>query len=197
MGAPGKLLFVAGSSRKDSYNRRLATLGVHIATANGLQATLAELSDYPMPIFNGDAETKEGPPKAAVRLKALMEEHCAICIAAPEYNAGITPLLKNTLDWVSRVRSADEAPLQVFRTRVFGLCSASPGGFGGMRGLLQLRQTLTIGLGALVLPEQVSIPRANEAFDANGHLIDKGAQENFKLLIQKLASSANALQGTG
>jgi NAD(P)H-dependent FMN reductase len=190
-----KLLFFAGSARQGSYNRRLAKLAADIAKANGLSSTLLELRDYPMPIYDGDVEAAEGPPENARKLKKVMAEHGGIFIAAPEYNASITPLLKNTLDWVSRVRGENEAPLEVFRTRVFALASASPGGFGGMRGLIVLRQTLQLGLGALVLPEQLSIARAGEAFDDHGHLKDKGQQASLKSIIRKLAETGRLLQG--
>lgn len=195
MSVDAKLLFLAGSIRTGSHNRRLAELGAEIARVNGIAATLADLKDYPMPLYDGDLEANQGPPEAAVRLKALLGEHLGIFIIAPEYNASITPLLKNTLDWVSRVRSQNEAPLQVFRTRVFALGSASPGGFGGMRGLITLRQSLALGLGCLVLPEQISVSRAHDAFEDNGHLKDKGLMETYKAIIQKLARSAQVMHG--
>lgn len=195
MAGSTKLLFLAGSSREASFNKRLARLGAEIAAANGIPATFADLGDYPMPLYDGDVEAANGPPANAAKLKALMEVHAGIFIAAPEYNAGITPLLKNTLDWVSRVRLAGEAPLQVFKTRVFAVGSASPSGHGGVRGLITLRQCLQLGLGALVLPDQVTVPRAGEAFDDHGHLQDKAVQEQLKTLIQKLARAAHVLHG--
>jgi NAD(P)H-dependent FMN reductase len=190
-----KLLFFAGSARAGSLNKRLALLAEQIAIANGIPSAFADLGDYPMPIYDGDLEAAEGPPENARKLKALMGVHSGIFIVAPEYNAGITPLLKNTLDWISRVRDEGEPPLQVFRTRVFALASASPGGFGGIRGLVATRQTLELGLGALVLPDQLAIPRATDAFDTDGHLKDKGQQEALKGLIETLARAAKALHG--
>jgi chromate reductase, NAD(P)H dehydrogenase (quinone) len=189
-----KLLFIAGSVRQGSYNKRLAMLAAEIAEANGLNSHFADLRDFPLPLYDGDLEKVSGPPDNAHRLKAIFSAHHGIFIAAPEYNASITPLLKNALDWVSRVRVETEAPLQVYRTRPFALGSASPGGFGGMRGLIVLRQTLTLGLGAVVLPEQISVPRANEAFDQRGHLQDKGQQELLKAMLQKLANAARVMK---
>jgi NAD(P)H-dependent FMN reductase len=148
-----------------------------------------------MPIYDGDLESREGPPENARKLKALMEVHAGIFIASPEYNAGITPLLKNALDWVSRIRDDQEIPLQVYKTRVFAISSASPGRFGGIRSLIALRQSLVLGMGALVLSEQVAIPNAAEAFDERGHLKDKAQQELLKALIQKLARAAKILHG--
>jgi NAD(P)H-dependent FMN reductase len=190
-----KLLFIAGSVREGSFNSRLAQLAADIAEVNGLAAQFTDLRAYALPLYDGDLEKASGPPENALRLKDLFSAHHGIFIAAPEYNASITPLLKNSLDWISRVRVESEAPLQVYRTRPFALGSASPGGFGGMRGLIVLRQTLTLGLGAVVLPEQLSVPRANAAFDERGHLKDKGQQELLKAMIQKLASAARVMKG--
>jgi NAD(P)H-dependent FMN reductase len=190
-----RLLFMAGSARSESHNKKLARLGVAIADANGIGATFADLGDYPMPIYDGDYESTDGPPENARKLKALMGAHTGIFISSPEYNASISPLLKNALDWVSRIRIEGEAPLEVYKTRVFALGGASPGGTGGLRGLFTLRQSLELGMGALVLPDQFLVPRAHEAFDEQGHLKDKDAQERFKALIQKLARAAHVLHG--
>lgn len=190
-----RLLFISGSTREKSFNKRLAKLGERIADANGIAATFADLGDYPMPIYNGDDEVREGSPDNARKLKALMKVHSGIFIASPEYNASFSPLLKNAIDWVSHTKDEGEAPLEVYKTRVFALGSASPGGMGGLRGLSQLRLVLEIGLGALVLPDQFAVPRAVEAFDADGHLKNKDSQETFKQLIQKLARAAHVLHG--
>jgi chromate reductase len=190
-----KLLFLTGSAREASFNKQLAKLGAEIAHANGISTTFADLGDYPMPIYNGDDEASSGPPENAHKLKALMQVHRGVFIAAPEYNASISPLLKNALDWVSRVRDDGETPLQVYKTRVFALGSASPGGYGGMRGLMALRQSMEIGMGALVLPDQISVARAGEAFDTHGHLKDKGLMELYRSIVQKLAHAARITQG--
>ena len=190
-----RLLFFAGSAREKSWNKKLAKLGEMIADANGIKATFADLADYPMPIYCGDIETKDGPPDNARKLKALMNVHTGIFIASPEYNASFSALLKNVIDWVSHTRDEGEQPLEVFRTRVFALGSASPGGMGGLRGLSQLRLVFELGLNALVLPDQFAVPRAVDAFDEQGHLKNKDAQEQFKLLIQKLARAAHVLHG--
>lgn len=191
-----KLLFFAGSAREGSHNKKLARLAAQIAEANGIAATFADLGDYPMPLYDRDLEIGNGVPDNARKLRALMEVHGGILVAAPEYNASITPLLKNTLDWISRVRLEGEPPLQVFKTRVFAIVSASPGRFGGVRGLLTLRQVLSVGLQALVLPDQLSVPHAADAFDEKGHLKDKAQQELLKGIVGKLARAAKVLHGT-
>jgi len=190
-----RLLFFAGSAREKSFNKRLAKLGAAIAEANGIAATFADLADYPMPIYNGDLEAREGVPENARKLKALMGVHTGIFIASPEYNASFSPLLKNTIDWISHTRDEGEAPMEVFKTRVFALGAASPGGMGGLRGLSQFRLVLELGIGALVLPDQFAVPRALEAFEESGHLKNKDSQEQFKKLIQKLARAAHVLHG--
>ncbi len=190
-----RLLFVSGSARKNSVNKQLARLGVAIAEANGIPATFLDLGDYPMPIYDGDLEAEEGPPDQARKLKHVMGLHTGIFIASPEYNSSISPLLKNAIDWVSRVREDDEEPLEVFRTRVFAIGAASPGTLGGLRGLNAVRQVLELGVGALVLPEQFAVARAGDAFDEHGHLKDKDMQGKFKTQIQKLARAAHVLHG--
>jgi NAD(P)H-dependent FMN reductase len=190
-----RLLFFAGSARTGLHNMRLAKLGTAIAEANGIAATFADLGDYPLPLFNQDIQNTEGIPENARKFEALMRVHTGIFIACPEYNASITPLLKNTLDWVSRIRNDGEEPLAVFKTRVFALGSSSPGGMGGLRGLNTVRTVLELGLGALVLPEQFAVPRAMEAYDEHGHLKNKESKESFKTLIQKLARAAHVLHG--
>ena len=189
------LLFFAGSARTASYNKRLARLGALIADANGIPATFADLGDYPMPVYDADLQERDGVPDNARKMEALMKVHTGIFIACPEYNASITPLLKNTLDWISRIKNEGEEPLAVFKTRVFALGSASNGGLGGLRGLNTVRTVLELGTGALVLPDQFAVPRAADAFDDHGHLRNKESQELFKSLIQKLARAAHVLHG--
>jgi chromate reductase, NAD(P)H dehydrogenase (quinone) len=190
-----KLLFLAGSARAGSLNVKLTKLAAAIATANGLPATFADLGDYPLPLYDGDLEAKSGVPDNAAKLKALMLIHKGVFIASPEFNASITPLLKNTLDWISRVKDDGEAPLYVFKSRVFALGAASPGGFGGLRGCLATRQVLELGLGALVLPDQILVPKAMSAFDEHGHLVDKTLNGQLKAVVERLAVAARVLHG--
>jgi NAD(P)H-dependent FMN reductase len=182
-----RFLFFAGSTREGSFNRKLAALAHHIASANGLEAVLVELKDYPMPFYNGDLEAKEGVPERARAFKALLAEYQGVFIASPEYNSSVAPLLKNTLDWVSRVK--DDEP-DVFRSRVFAVSGASPGYYGAMRSLLHLRQILEIGLGASVIPQQIAVPRAMDAFEGDGSLKDKAQQTLCKKVVEALAVAA-------
>jgi NAD(P)H-dependent FMN reductase len=141
-----------------------------------------------MPIIT--ATSAAGPPERARAFKALLGEYEGVFIASPEYNASVTPLLKNTLDWVTRVRAKGESGLEVFQSRVFAIGGASPGNYGGMRSLLQLRQILAVGTGALVIPQQVAVPRAAGAFEEDGSLKDEAQQKLCTNVVEALAVAA-------
>src|SRR5262249_42041861 len=152
------------SLRTRSYNSRLAAIAVKELALADADVTLISLADYPLPLYDADITAKSGPPAYAVKLKQLLGAHSGVFIASPQYNASITPLLKNTIDWISVVRERDEAHLAVYQNRAFALGAASPGRSGGMQSLITLRQVLAIGCRAFVVPEQVTIPNAAEAF---------------------------------
>lgn len=189
-----RLLFFAGSTRQDSYNRKLARNAHEAAQKHGFEAELLELADYPMPIYNADLQDREGPPENASKLRERIRACHGVFITSPEYNASVTPLLKNTLDWMSRVKEGDEPPLQLFKTRVFAIGAASPGGFGGMRSLITLRQILSLGMGALVLPEQVVVANAASAFDENGQLTNERANSILEAAVERLGDAARRFQ---
>ena len=163
-----KILAFAGSTRRDSWNRKLIGSAVISAKKNHASVTLIDLADYPLPLYDGDLEAASGVPENALKLKALFKSHNALLIAAPEYNSSVTPLLKNTLDWVSREWQG-ESGLVPYQHKVAAIMAASPGQFGGMRMLPHLRQILNT-LGVLVLPAQLSVPSADKAFDEHGKL---------------------------
>jgi len=181
-----RLVFFAGSAREGSHNKKLARLGQHIAEANGIEAMFVDLADYHMPIYHGDLEDAEGVPERARAFKALVEEYDGVMIVTPEYNASIPPLLKNTIDWVSRVKDKPD----VYKTRVFAVSGASPGYYGAMRSLLTLREILSVGLGALVIPQQMALPRASQAFEDDGSLKDEKQQKMFADVVEALAVAA-------
>lgn len=164
-----KILALSGSIRRDAWNRKLIQVAAEAARAAGGNVTLLDLADYPLPLYNGDLEDREGLPDNARRLKALFKEHDAFLIASPEYNSSIPPLLKNTIDWVSREWQG-ESGLVPYQGKVAAIMAASPGSLGGMRMLPHLRQVLN-ALGVLVLPAQFSLAHADQAFDPeNGAL---------------------------
>jgi NAD(P)H-dependent FMN reductase len=184
-----KILVFAGSIRTGSHNARLAALAAKLLTLADADVTHISLQDFPMPLFDGDLEAKSGPPDHAVKLKRLMMRHDGVFIASAEYNASLTPLLKNTIDWVSRVRDTTELPLAVFKNRVFALGAASAGTLGGYRSLIALRQVLELGCGATVLPEQVAVRDAPHAFDEHDNLRDPRIAEAFAALLRRLVEA--------
>lgn len=185
MRAPRILVF-AGSTRSGSYNGRLAGHMMKRLALAEAEVNLISLADYPLPIFDADLEKEKGAPENSLRLKRLFQHHDGVFIASPEYNTSLTPLLKNTIDWVSRLSDDGEPPSAAFKNRVFALGAASPGQFGGMRGLIGLRAILEIGLGALVIPEMVSVPKAREAFDENGELKEGPPARHADAAVKRL-----------
>jgi chromate reductase, NAD(P)H dehydrogenase (quinone) len=181
-----KILAFAGSARKDSFNKRLVKVAVVGAQAAGAEVTYLDFRDLPLPLFDEDLERAEGMPDNVLKLKAMMKAHQGFLIACPEYNSSITTLLKNAIDWASRP-ATDESPLACFTGKVALLMSASPGGLGGLRGLVHVRSILG-NIGVLVLPEQKAIGNAHQAFDENGNLKDRSQQESIEQLGHKLVT---------
>jgi chromate reductase, NAD(P)H dehydrogenase (quinone) len=189
MAAP-KVLVFAGSIRSGSFNARLAALAAKELTLADADVTLISLADFPMPLYDGNAEAASGPPENAFKLKRLIGLQQGVFIASPEYNASITPLLKNTLDWISRVREGKEPALAAYKNRAFALGAASNGTYGGMRSLMALRQVLELGCGALVIPEQIAVREAASAFDEAGSLKDERAAGLLKAVVNRLIDMA-------
>ena len=188
-----KVLVFAGSIRTGSHNARLAALASKELLLAGADVTRISLGDYPLPIYDGDHENTAGAPLNAIKLKQLMAAHQGVFIASPEYNASITPLLKNTIDWISRVRERGEVPLAAFRNRVFAVGGASDGAYGAMRSLMALRQVLELGCGALVIPDQIAVMRASEAFDEVDNLKEERASALLKRIAQRLTDMAREI----
>ena len=190
MAAP-KILAFAGSTRRDSFNRKLLAIAVASAREAGAEVTVVELGDYELPLFNQDLEAEQGQPANAAKLKELFFTHQGLLIASPEYNSSYTPLLKNTIDWVSRA-AAGEQPVAAFRGKTAALISASPGALGGLRGLVHVRAMLG-NIDVVVLPGQVSVSKANEAFAEDGSLKDAKQQASVKQVGANLATMLNKL----
>jgi chromate reductase, NAD(P)H dehydrogenase (quinone) len=188
-----KILVIPGSLRAKSYNARLAALATKELMLADADVTRISLLDYPLPIYDADTAETAGPPPNAVKLKQLMSVHQGVFIASPEYNASITPLIKNTIDWISAVRERGEAPLAAYQNRVFALGGASPGRSGATHSLLALRQVLAVGCRALVIAEQVTVPNAEQAFDEMDELKDARAAGQLKLVVRKLVDTAKLL----
>ncbi len=166
-----KILAFAGSTRSGSFNKQLVRFAAEAARKAGAEVTIVDLRDLALPLFDQDLENESGLPPGAVAFKTQLRESDGFLIASPEYNSSFTPVLKNAIDWASRSETDDEPPLAAFRGKTAALLSASPGALGGMRGLVHLRAILG-NIGVLVLPDQVAIPTAHEAFAEDGTLKD-------------------------
>lgn len=191
MSSPARILAFAGSLRAGSFNKMLLRTAVRAAEAEGASVTTIDLADYAMPIYDGDYEAEHGLPENAGKLKSVFMEHNGLLIASPEYNSSITAALKNTIDWVSRKDGA--ADLSCYAGKTAGLI-ATGGGFGGLRGLVHVRQILG-NISVLVIPEQAAISGAWDAFDDNDELKDEGQRESVKKVGAALARTLAKLHG--
>src|ERR1700722_3529976 len=169
-----RILAFAGSLRRESFNKKLVPIAAKGARDGGPLAPLIGLEDFPLPLFDQDLEAELGMPENGMKLKKLFIDHEGLLIASPEYNSSITGVLKNAIDWVSRP-APGEPPLVAFRGKVATLMSASPGALGGLRGLVHVRSILG-NIGVIVLPDQIAVAKANEAFKPDGSLTDPKRQ---------------------
>jgi NAD(P)H-dependent FMN reductase len=187
-----RLLCFSGSLRAGSFNHQLAREASRSAGAAGAETTLLRLSDHPLPLFNQDEEDAGGLPAPARQLKQLFRGHDGLIIASPEYNGSFSAALKNTIDWVSRAETDDEPALSALRGKSVLLLSASPGALGGLRGLTHLRPLLA-NLGMNVMPDHFTLPKAHEAFDADGTLAP-GPAGKLGALVTRFVAFAGALK---
>ena len=181
-----RILAFAGSLRKASSNKKLAAIAAHGAREAGAEVTLIDLKDFPLPLFDQDLEAEQGMPENGKKLKKLFIDHDGLLIASPEYNSSFPAVLKNAIDWVSRP-APGEPSLVAFRGKVATLMSASPGALGGRRGLVHVRSFLG-NLGVIVLPDQIAVAKAHEAFQPDGSLVDPKRQAGALGLGKTLAS---------
>ena len=188
-----KIMVFSGSSRAFSFNKMLAALAAEKARGLGADVTLVDLKQFPMPLYDGDTEEEQGLPNNAVKLRDAMLQHDGLLLACPEYNGSVTPLLKNTIDWTSR--PSEGVPMVAAYTgKVAGLLSASPGGLGGMRGLVHVQAILS-GIGVHVIPSQASIGSAHSAFAENGTLKDAKNDARVQGVVASLVEVVRKLHG--
>ena len=185
MAAP-KILAFAGSLRKESFNKKLVKIAAAGAKAAGAEVTYLDLRDIPLPIFDEDIEASEGLPPNARKLKDLLLANQGLLISCPEYNSSISGALKNAIDWASRPVPG-EAPLQCFDGKITSLMSASPGALGGLRGLVTVRSILG-NIKVVVLPDQVAVSKAHEAFNPDGSLKDAKQKASIEALGANVAN---------
>lgn len=186
-----KILAFAGSARRDSLNKKLVRVAAEKAKAHGAEVTLIDLRDWPLPLYDGDLEAEQGAPPKSDELYQLFLRHDALLLSCPEYNSSIAPALKNTIDWVSRPRTGD-AGLAAYAGKVVGLVAASPGAFGGLRGLVHVRAIFE-NIGAIVIPNQIAVPNAHEAFADDGSIKDAGLLKRVDGLAKELVTTTNKL----
>lgn len=187
-----KILCFAGSTRNQSVNKKLVKVAMQGAQEAGAEVTYIDLKDLPMPLYDGDLEAEQGLPENAKKLKELLKSHDAMLISCPEYNSSITPVLKNAIDWASRPQEG-EKPLACFTGKVAGLMAASPGALGGLRGLVTVRSILG-NIGVLVIPDQVAVPQAMQAFDQTDDLVDAKQKASVQKIGTRVAEIAASLK---
>ncbi|HEY0848661.1 MAG TPA: NAD(P)H-dependent oxidoreductase [Bradyrhizobium sp.] len=180
-----KILVIPGSLRTGSLNAKLAaTIALELVQA-GAEVTRISLSDFPLPIYDGDLQAKSGIPKNALNLKRMMGSHHGVLIVTPEYNSSVPALVKNTIDWISRVQDPHEARGQVFRERAFAIAAASGGRLGGTRALAALRLILT-ACHATVVPNQLALSFAEDAYDDKDRLKQASDIEALNAMVRQL-----------
>ncbi len=187
-----KILVFAGSTRQNSWNRKLARVAAGIASAGGIEVTHLELADFDVPMYNADLEAR-GTPEDVIKLKQITYEHPGWIICTPEYNASYPALLKNTLDWISSPVKSDPVwsdALRSSRGKVVGVLSASPGALGGLRSQSHLAPLL-LNLQCWVAPRNYALSRAMDAFDAQGRLVSDAARESVQAVIDQVVWAAN------
>ena len=186
-----KVLCFAGSLRRDSLNKKLAKLAAKLAEQAGAEATFIDLKDFDMPIYDGDHESEQGLPENAKKLKKIMKEHQGFIITSPEYNSSISAALKNAIDWTSRPEPGEKS-LECYTGKVAGLMAASPGALGGIRGLVTVRSILG-NIGVILIPDQIAISQAGDAFNDDGTLKDAKKQETVAKIAARVTDVAGAL----
>ncbi|MBL4598083.1 MAG: NAD(P)H-dependent oxidoreductase [Rhizobiaceae bacterium] len=180
-----KILLLSGSARSGSNNTRLLATATKVFSQLDCEPTRISLADYELPLFDGDLEAQKGTPENAVKLARLFHEHHGIMIACPEYNGSLTPLLKNTIDWVSRVKSDDRGDIAPYKEKFAALISIAPGQMGGVNGLTHLRAILS-RLGMLVISEQVTIGNMATAFNDDDSLANEVSTKFLQAACESL-----------
>lgn len=163
-----KILVFAGSVRSGSINVKLAHVLASALKQRGAEVNHITLADYELPLFNGDIDI----PDNAAALAELIASSDGLVVVSPEYNASLTPLLKNTLDWISVVRQAGNEGFGPYKDKVCFIAACSPGAVGGLRGLYHLRAVL-MNVGAEIMTPQLAVGNGATAFDENARLSEE------------------------
>lgn len=190
-GSP-KILVFAGSVRTGAYSGKTADAAMKELALRGARVSRISLADYPLPIMDEDLERQKGVPENAGKLARLFSEHDGVLIATPEYNGSIPPLLKNTIDWISRVKTSRSEAVQPFVGKTAAICSSSEGHFAGIRSASHLRAVLS-HIQMEVISPQVSVPHGAEAFDENGDFREERLRKGMQRLCRTLIERASML----
>lgn len=186
-----KLLFLSGSARQNSLNKKLAKLAAQTAGQHEqVEAEFIDLAEYEMPIYNGDWEDTHGLPEATKRLKEKFIQCDGFFISNPEYNSSITPLLKNTIDWMSRQENEEEPILVAFSGKACALAAASPSAREQARVLEPVRMLLG-NIRVQLASQEMTLPKAHEAFDDQGDLRDQAHKAQLEALLSELIDKAS------
>ena len=188
-----KILVIPGSLRTGSLNAKLAAAAVDELVRADAEVTRISLGDFPLPIYDGDLEASSGVPKQALNLKRMIGSHHGVLIVTPEYNSSLPPLVKNSIDWVSRVTDGQEPKGQVFRGRAFAIAAASNGRLGGTRCLEALRLVLS-ACRALVIPNQLALPHADDAYDEMDRLKHAADIAAMQSMVRQLIDVAQQMK---
>jgi NAD(P)H-dependent FMN reductase len=191
MAAP-KILIIPGSLRTGSRNAKLAAAAADAFAQAGVEVTRISLGDFALPIYDGDLQAKSGVPKNAINIKRMMAAHNGVLLVTPEHNSSVPALLKNSIDWVSRVQDPNESRGQVFRERAFAIAAASEGRLGGTRALAALRLILS-ACHATVIPNQLALSFADEAYDDMDRLKHASDIESLQALVRQLIDFAQRM----
>jgi NAD(P)H-dependent FMN reductase len=189
---PLKILGIAGSPRQASYNRRLLALAAKMLVEKGVESEVFDVREKRVPMFDPEVESEFGFPPLVKELRAKIEASDAVLLASPEYNAGCTPLMKSIVDWGSRT-DPETGTKNVWRHKVVGLVSASPGAFGGVRGTIVLRQSF-VHVEALVIPEFTSVSFAHKAFNDDGTLVNDYSVNDLNKTLDNLIEFAGKMR---
>ena len=184
-----RILVFAGSTRTGAYSGRVADAAMKELALQGAEITRISLADYPLPIMDQDLEKEKGVPENAVKLARLFVEHDGILIATPEYNGSMPPLLKNAIDWISRVRQDRGQSLRPLPGKVVAICCSSDGHFAGIRSAGHLRAVLA-HIQMDVIAPQVSVPNAAEAFGEDGNFREERLRNGMTRLCGALIEHA-------
>mgnify|MGYP006109216621 FL=1 len=186
-----KVLAFAGSTRKESVNKRLARIALQAAKKAGAETTFVDLQDFNIPLYCDDLVATEGIPEGVLQFKQLLNSHNGFFIASPEYNGSLTGVLKNAIDWAT-IKADGEERMSCWNGKIAGLVSASPGGLGGIRGLHHLR-TILAGIGTFVLPNHLAVGNSTENLQNEKQITDEKLQLQLESLTHEMVRVIRAL----